>query len=82
MAVSSVLLADPILAIPYRSAHGSYWPRVPGRFYIRQSDPAVIAKDRVTSGPVAARPISVASAAPPRPLAPASPDFPAGTRHG
>jgi hypothetical protein len=50
-----------------------------GRFYIRQSDPAVIAKDRVTPGPVSARPISVSAAVPPSDMAPKSPDFPAGT---
>jgi len=83
MAVAAVVLDYPILALPRRLAYGSNLPRVPGRLYIRQGDPAVIAKDRVTSDPVTARPISVAAVATPRAVAPESPDFPAGaTRLG
>ena len=78
-AVAAVVLAYPVLALPHRAPYVSHWPRIPGRFYIRQIDPTVTAKDRVASGPVAARPISVAAAAPPRAVAPESPDFPAGT---
>jgi hypothetical protein len=75
MAGASVLLADTTLASPYR-VHGTNWPRIPGRFYIRQSDSAVVEKDGATSGPVPA----ITSATPPSAQPPLSPDFTAGTR--
>jgi hypothetical protein len=78
-ALTAAVMVHPISAFPFRSAYVAFWPRIPGRFYIRQTDPITIAKDGVTSGPVPAGPISVAAAAPPRAMAPKSPDFPAST---
>lgn len=41
IAIASVVLADLKLELQHRSVYGDNWPRVPGIFYVRQTDPNV-----------------------------------------